>query len=628
MGEAVDTIALTATTGGPIEPIAVPRRLGHYDLERQIGVGGMGEVWLARDEALGRRVAVKFLLTARVNQLSDSAELLEGVRAVCSIRHENLVSVFAADIHDRVPYLVMEFVDGRDLREVVRGSGPLPPELAASAMLRVAEGVAALHREGVVHRDIKPANVLVDASDRLLVTDFGLASQRRMNELRSSVEAVAGSPAYMAPEAFEGEVSLRTDVYALGCTLYELLTGEVPYSGAIAVVEKAHREGNFPIERIEAIDADLADVISRATRPALVYRYKDARAFAGALREALGDRVDEEPGRRLWTLASGQKESAQLADRTPGSDYYSRLTVLAKGRKSDPDLGERSESEDAEATAAPARRNVIGWPLPCHGCELELTQAVVGGVCPECGTPVQTSLHAEHAVSGSAIWLRVQSLMAIGLTITPLFLLTAGLGQLLLTVAASAVTIDADEMLPHRALLLLVPMPLYAGVIISGIGAAWPHSSGARYASPPIAAVGVVVAIGHVFLLALGAEMIYGNALLRAAEPVLRFAPLALVTLSLVVDRHLPRVTHARVATAARISAIAAAVAGVWLGFVALIGPPTAGGSPSGMQIALTAVGVMIVVAAVGAAAWTGVRLSGALVKLARAAEARARVRG
>lgn len=370
-----DTISLTRTTdlafGEPGQMVTVPRQVGSVRLERQIGQGAMGVVWLGADELLRRRVAVKFLLTA-VQGPDDPrlAAFLEGARAAAAVRHPNLTNILHAAAVENVPYLVMEYVDGPSLSAVLRNTGPLSPLELLAVMTDVCGAVNHLHDQQRVHRDIKPSNILLDDKGHAFVTDFGLSKElsARPGALREGGAPIAGTPAYMAPEMFEGQISGRSDVYALGVSAWELLTGRTPFGGALEEVRRAHAESPPLTEALRERDVPdaLADAVERAINKAAVFRHKSPAHFLAAIESACGGAGAVERGRQLlWDRiirhgASGgaPAPAAPASDAppgpppmTPGQTYYDRLgTIAEQKRREDHALETPRAAEPAQPT--------------------------------------------------------------------------------------------------------------------------------------------------------------------------------------------------------------------------------------------------------------------------------------
>jgi len=202
----------------------------NLEIVEMLGQGGMGVVYKAVQRNLGRTVALKVLSP----QLSDDPEFVERftreARALASLSHPNIVGIYDSGIHDHVPYLVMEYVDGTPLRKMI-ALKKLAPERVLEVIPQICYALHYAHAHGVVHRDIKPENILVDREGRVKIADFGLAKLASLEETRiTRTGLVMGSPHYMAPEQIEhsGRVDHRADIYSLGVVFYEMLTGELP----------------------------------------------------------------------------------------------------------------------------------------------------------------------------------------------------------------------------------------------------------------------------------------------------------------------------------------------------------------------------------------------------------------
>jgi serine/threonine protein kinase len=249
---------------------------GKYRLRERLGVGGMGEVWAAADEGLGRGVAVKIL---RADLSSDPIlvhRLRKEARVAAMLRHPGITVVHDIGEHDGHPYFVMELLEGRDFTQVMSGHPDgLPVGQAAALMLQVADALAHAHDHGVVHRDIKPANLMELSDGTVKICDFGIARYADAEATAQLTEhgSVLGTLPFMAPELYEGQpADSRTDLYAFGCTLYALLAGRPPFSASSpAAIMGQHRAG--PPPRLSTLRPDiptyLDDLVQRllATNP-------------------------------------------------------------------------------------------------------------------------------------------------------------------------------------------------------------------------------------------------------------------------------------------------------------------------------------------------------------------------
>ena len=202
---------------------------GRYTLEREIGRGGAGVVHLARDEVLGRAVAIKRMGLLPGTTGDDVARAQREARLAAGINHPHVVSILDLVKDDDCYWLVMEHVEGRTLAEIVAAEGALPPTRAAAILAQAADGLVEAHQAGIVHRDVKPSNIMVDDTDRAKLGDFGIARSANDAAL-TRTGLVTGSPAYLAPEVASGsEATAASDVWSLGATLHHAAMGRAPY---------------------------------------------------------------------------------------------------------------------------------------------------------------------------------------------------------------------------------------------------------------------------------------------------------------------------------------------------------------------------------------------------------------
>jgi serine/threonine protein kinase len=313
--------------------------LGKYRLLRLLGAGGMSSVYLAEHSTLGNKVAIKVLPVKRVDQRSYLARFEREARASARLNHPHIARAFDLDTSDSIHFIVMEYIDGTDLHARVKQEGPLPIREAADSIRQAALGLHHAHEEGLVHRDIKPANLMVDRRGHVKILDLGLALAEDDDEAsltRAHDEKVLGTADYLAPEQARDShaADRRSDIYALGCTLYYLLVGRAPFAkGSLAERIRAHM--NEPAPNLLEARPD--------TPPALVELYfrmmekhPDARqqtaqevadalsAWLGASPAAIGRPRVEPPRReslrRGAAATAAARPAAASGIRGPGSE--------------------------------------------------------------------------------------------------------------------------------------------------------------------------------------------------------------------------------------------------------------------------------------------------------------------
>ena len=280
-----------AQLGGPLTGLAPGSRVAGYLLERLVGVGGMAAVYQARDERLGRVVALKLL----AGDESLRTRFVREARAVAAVDHPHIIPVYAAGEADGMQYIAMRFVPGETLQGVLRASGALTPKRAASFISQVASALDAAHAVHLVHRDVKPANVLVDARrggpEHAYLTDFGIARAMLSAGTLTMAGQFLGTPDYAAPEQINGQpVDGRADQYALGCVAYEMLTGSVPFrrDSAWSVLYAHLNEPPPTIPAAAGMHPVVHEVLATALAKSPADRFTSCGEFADAMREALG----------------------------------------------------------------------------------------------------------------------------------------------------------------------------------------------------------------------------------------------------------------------------------------------------------------------------------------------------
>jgi eukaryotic-like serine/threonine-protein kinase len=281
---------MSEATAGPPGALTGTVLSARYRLESKLGSGGMSTVYLARDETLERWVAAKVLH----REISDQPDQLERfrreARAVAQVSHPNVVAVIDAGEDAGRPYIVFEYVDGETLKQRIDRVGRLPLDEAAAYAIEVGRGLGAAHQRRLVHRDVKPQNVLIDAEGRAKVTDFGIARELEQDGL-TKTGRVLGTTDYVSPEQAMGQpVDARSDIYSLGVLLYEMLTGEVPFTAENLVgVAMKHVNEKMPDvqRRRPEVSSALAAVVERATQKKPEKRYADMSAMLADLEAAL-----------------------------------------------------------------------------------------------------------------------------------------------------------------------------------------------------------------------------------------------------------------------------------------------------------------------------------------------------
>ncbi len=283
---------------------------GRYRAVRRLGAGGMAEVWCVEDEVLGRRVALKLLGGRYIEDPEFRERFRREAQSAASLAHPNIVGVFDRGEWDGTPYIAMELVDGRTLKQLVQERGPLDPGTAVNLTEQVLRALGYAHRRGIVHRDIKPQNVIVDGEGVAKVADFGIA--RAANSEMTETGAIVGTVQYLSPEQAQGQpVDLRSDLYSVGVVLYELLTGQVPFDGEapVSIALKHVSERPVPPGQLRpGIPPALEAVVMRALEKDPARRFQSAEEFIAAL-EA-GRRA---PTRPVVRRAVGRRGRAALA---------------------------------------------------------------------------------------------------------------------------------------------------------------------------------------------------------------------------------------------------------------------------------------------------------------------------
>lgn len=273
--------------------------VGKYKILSMIGSGGFGSVFLAQDTWIDKKVALK----VPHRQSSDFSELLREPRLLASLNHPNIVAILTAEKQDNVFFIVMEYVSGENLEGIILREGALELPRALDYMCQIANAVDYAHKQGVLHRDLRPSNVLVTDNGLAKVADFGTS---RFLEIAAHGTTIIGSPPYMAPEQFHGKALFASDVYSLGVTMYQILTGDLPYPSPSPSHFDKLMTGELvtaPRVRNPRIPKAINDIVMRAMAPEVSQRYQRAN-------ELLDDILAFRDGRQTPRPTPGPAEAA------------------------------------------------------------------------------------------------------------------------------------------------------------------------------------------------------------------------------------------------------------------------------------------------------------------------------
>ena len=255
-------------------------RVGEYDVQSLIGVGGMGAVFQGTDRELNRPVAIKFLLPRHASSELSRQRFTREARAIAALDDDNVISVYRIDSSASYPYFSMPLIAGVSLQQHVHENGPLPAMELAEISIQISKGLSAAHKQDLIHRDIKPANILLEAeSNRVIVTDFGLAREEGDAEL-TQTGLILGTPHYMSPEQADGRtVDQRSDLFSLGSVVHFMATGRPPFDGANQLeLLKNIREAEIPSARQDnaAISVSLERAIQKSLARNPEHRFQTA----------------------------------------------------------------------------------------------------------------------------------------------------------------------------------------------------------------------------------------------------------------------------------------------------------------------------------------------------------------
>ncbi len=293
---------------------------GRYRIVRKLGAGGMADVYLAEDQELGRRVAIKILNDRHAHDDQFVERFRREAKNAAGLSHPNIVSIYDRGEAEGSYYIAMEHLEGRTLKELIVRNGPTPVPIAIDYARQILSAVAFAHRNGIVHRDIKPHNIVVGRDGRLKVTDFGIA--RSGASQMTEAGSIIGTAQYLSPEQARGaHVDQRSDIYSVGVVLYEMLTGEVPFTGDTPVeiaMKHLSTVPSAPSELNEKVPHDLDAIVLRALSKDPESRYQGAEEMDADLgRVARGLAVAEETETAATMVLAGAGNAAQTTIMRP-----------------------------------------------------------------------------------------------------------------------------------------------------------------------------------------------------------------------------------------------------------------------------------------------------------------------
>ena len=333
-------------------------QIGRYEIQRKLARGGMGVVYVAHDPVLGRMVAVKVFLGDL--DVPDAAErFAREARAAASLNHANIVTVYDFGEVASQPYIVMEYIQGDTIAEIIRRRTPVPIPEKIRWLEEVCAGAASAHKMDVIHRDLKPSNLMIDRAGRLKILDFGIA--KIVNSLATSMTAVIGTPGYMAPEQLLGHpVDARTDVFAIGVVGFELLTYEEAFAGDsfTAVTQRIVNENVRPIsEIVPDAPPELCALIDKALSKRPADRFQDAESMRKALarvRRTFETSSDLDPSAAATIIGTIAAPGRRVGARTSSTPSVARVRTAELTPPPDP-VAQREAMERARAAQIQAQ---------------------------------------------------------------------------------------------------------------------------------------------------------------------------------------------------------------------------------------------------------------------------------
>ena len=353
-----------------------------YKLVEKIGTGGMAIVYRAQDQSLSREVAVKILQP----QFADNEKAVQRFRheakSVASLNHPNIINIFDIGQDDEIEYIIMEYITGEDLKAKIDREGKLPTPQALRIIEEVCEALIKAHRNNIVHCDIKPHNILLTSDERVKMTDFGIA-QAVTDATLQQTDSIMGSAHYLSPEQARGnKVTTKSDLYSLGIVLYELVTGELPFTGDNSVsvaLKHVKEEPPSPLEYNEELTSDLVDIIMKAIAKDSQQRYNSANEFLRDIKDLEENLEHAEASDQETMVISPDEYNAKQPD--SNKDDKSSHTKHAETKNTTVnDLNEDNTEPEDKSNILKRLKQKIGFNFLTVAVILLLLSLIIVGV--------------------------------------------------------------------------------------------------------------------------------------------------------------------------------------------------------------------------------------------------------
>lgn len=333
----------------------IGQTIAHYKITAKLGEGGMGEVFLATDTKLDRQVALKFLPASLQSDPESRERLMREARAASKLNHKNILTIYAVESAEGRDFIVMEYVDGKSLKDLIDTNEQTPLDQILRIGLQVCDGLSAAHENGIVHRDIKPANILLTAKGQVKITDFGLATWRGAIQLTKEGTTV-GTAAYMSPEQIQGKkVDPRSDLFSLGVVLYELVAHRRPFAGDhdAAISYAILNDVPEPLARFKAnVHPALEQSVARALEKDSATRYQTATDMLAELKRIKREIEGSQPSMMSRTMSTQQRKGSSLKYVIGGSVVATLALVVFLLRPFKVDVGPEQSATASESSLA------------------------------------------------------------------------------------------------------------------------------------------------------------------------------------------------------------------------------------------------------------------------------------